>query len=286
MKHLFQIAIVAFAMMTSLTLTSCEGDGEANGVRTQEEDPVAEMKGNSDDHARIITLPTPMQVLALLRNTQSNYSTSNLLPIVTDKKSYYKSGILFGTYMLDLAYAACYGHQQANINYFRVYKRIGDDLGLGVRITENYVDRFEQNVSRPDSLGKIILNMYDLGHKVLIDQEKEGLGFLMVLGCYMEGMNLVIHQAREHDLVLFVHLLHQQKNYGNNLVSMLDPYEIPNEIQTEYSNFMTVVESLNGIDIPTVYELKSGKRTIAGLEEGNFDTIKDQLSEFRSSIQI
>ena len=38
---------------------------------------------------------------------------------------------------------------------------IGDDLGLGVRITEKFVDRFERNVSRPDSLGRIVLEMYD-----------------------------------------------------------------------------------------------------------------------------
>ena len=286
MKHLQKIALLLVAFVLVLGFSSCEGEGDKNNAPNQGKEQVAEVDNGSADDARIITLPTPMQVPALLRNTQSNYSTSDLLPIVSDKKSYYKSGMLFGTYMLDLAYAACYGHQQASINYFRVCKRIGDDLGLGVRITENYVDRFEQNVSRPDSLGKIILNMYDLGHKVLIDQEKEGLGFLMVMGCYMEGMNLVMHQAREHDLILFVHLLHQQKNYGNNLVSMLDQYQIPKEIQSEYGNFMTIVNTLNDMDIPTVYELKSGKRTIAGLNEDSFDTIKTELSAFRSSILI
>ena len=133
-------------------------------------------------------------------------------------------------------------------------------------------------------LDKIIQLAILINH--LIDQEKEGLGFLMVMGCYMEGMNLVMHQAREHDLILFVHLLHQQKNYGNNLVSMLDQYQIPKEIQSEYGNFMTIVNTLNDMDIPTVYELKSGKRTIAGLNEDSFDTIKTELSAFRSSILI
>jgi hypothetical protein len=142
------------------------------------------------------------------------------------------------------------------------------------------------NQSHPDSLGRIILDMYDIGHHMLIEQEKEGLGLLMVLGCYMEGMNLIMQQGREHDLILFVHLLHQQKNYGNNLASLLDQYEIPSEIQEEYANFKNIIAALNAMDIPSVYQLKTGKRTIAGIKEGQLEKIDQELESFRTSILI
>ena len=123
-------------------------------------------------------------------------------------------------------------------------------------------------------------------HKVLIDQEKEGLGFLMVLGCYMEGLNIVLDQAQDHDLILFVHLLNQQKNYGNNLKSVLNGYEIPLEIQQEVKDFNTVLNTLNKIDLPSVYELKSGSKTIVGIKREDITLIKQSVSSFRKSILI
>ncbi|NQV51903.1 MAG: hypothetical protein HQ500_01905 [Flavobacteriales bacterium] len=267
-------------------LLGCDGENRTNQTDNNTNGASEVIEARNTRTARVVTLPTPMQIPALLKNTKATYSASSLLPIISDDKSYYQSGVLFGMYMLDLAYSGSFTHQQASRNYFRVCKRLGDDLGLGVKITEKYVDRFERNVSRPDSLGRIVLEMYDVGHKVLIDQNKEGLGFLMVLGCYMEGMNLIMTQARDHDLILFVHLLHQQKNYGNNLLSMLDQYEIPSDIRSEYEAFLHVVSALNATDIPSVYELKSGKRTIAGMQEENLDVIKENLESFRKSILI
>ncbi|MEQ9188823.1 MAG: hypothetical protein RLP15_13900 [Cryomorphaceae bacterium] len=269
-----------------LGMNGCADEAKKNQAEQTIDESSEGVDNKQNGTARVVTLPTPMQIPALLKNTKATYSASSLLPIISDYKSYYQSGILFGMYMLDLSYAGAFTHQQASLNYFRACKRIGDDLGLGVKITEKYAQRFERNTSRPDSLGRIVLEMYDMGHKVLIDQNKEGLGFLMVLGCYMEGMNLMMTQARDHDLILFVHLLHQQKNYGNNLIAMFEPYEIPGEISEEFEYFRQVVGALNATDIPSVYELKSGKRTIAGMQEKNLRSIQTSLAAFRKSILI
>ncbi len=277
---------LTYLMIILLSLNSCtsnSGDDRSGDDNSSNQRNQTEIIENS---ARILTLPTPMQIPALLKNTNSVYDPTNLLPIVNGQKSYYKSGILFGMYMLDLGYTSSFSHQQASLNYFKTCKQIADNLGLGVKITQVHVNRFNENLTKPDSLGRIILDMYDLGHKVLIDQEKEGLGFLMVMGCYMEGLNIVLDQAQDHDLILFVHLLNQQKNYGNNLESVLTDYQIPIEIQTEYKSFQTVLTTLNRIDLPSVYELKSGKKTIVGLKREDIDTLTKAVSDFRKSILI
>jgi len=275
-----------YFLLVLLPITSCDGGSNSDD---RSESDTSQVRGHEEilkNTAKVLTLPTPMQIPALLKNTNAVYDASNLLPIVTSQKSYYKSGLLFGMYMLDLGYTSSFSHQQASLNYFKACKQIGDDLGLGVKITQGHVNRFNENLNKPDSLGRIILDMYDLGHKVLIDQEKEGLGFLMVLGCYMEGLNIVLDQAQDHDLILFVHLLNQQKNYGNNLKSVLNGYEIPLEIQQEVKDFNTVLNTLNKIDLPSVYELKSGSKTIVGIKRGDITLIKQSVSSFRKSILI
>ena len=275
-----------YLFVTLLFLSACSGNSNSDS-----EDASSSSAGHNkteilQNTARVITLPTPMQIPALLKNTNVVYDATNLLPIIANQKSYYKSGILFGMYMLDLGYTSSFSHQQAGLNYFKVCKQIADDLGLGVKITQKHVNRFNNNLSKPDSLGRIILDMYDLGHKVLIYQEKEGLGFLMVMGCYMEGLNIVLDQAQYHDLVLFVHLLNQQKNYGNNLESVLKGYEMPIEIQSEYNSFKTVLNTLNKIDLPSVYELKSGRKTIVGMKREDISIITQAVNDFRKSILI
>ena len=102
----------------------------------------------------------------------------------------------------------------------------------------------------------------------------------------MEGLNIVLDQAQDHDLILFVHLLNQQKNYGNNLKSVLNGYEIPLEIQQEVKDFNTVLNTLNKIDLPSVYELKSGSKTIVGIKREDITLIKQSVSSFRKSILI
>lgn len=279
-KNLTYLMIILLSLNCCTSNSGDDGSGDDNSSNPRNQTEIIE------NSARILTIPTPMQIPALLKNTNTVYDPTNLLPIVNGQKSYYKSGILFGMYMLDLGYTSSFSRQQASLNYFKTCKQIADNLGLGVKITQVHVNRFNENLTKPDSLGRIILDMYDLGHKVLIDQEKEGLGFLMVMGCYMEGLNIVLDQAQDHDLILFVHLLNQQKNYGNNLESVLTDYQIPIEIQTEYKSFQTVLTTLNRIDLPSVYELKSGKKTIVGLKREDIDTLTKAVSDFRKSILI
>lgn len=277
---------ITYFLMAILIFSGCAGE---SGSESEDSSNPKQQQGNTevlDNTARVLTLPTPMQIPALLKNTKVAYDATHLLPIVNSQKSYYKSGILFGMYMLDLGYSSSFSHQQASLNCFKVCKQIADDLGLGVKITQGHVNRFNNNLSKPDSLGRIILDMYDLGHKVLIDQEKEGLGFLMVMGCYMEGLNIVLEQAQEQDLILFVHLLNQQKHYGNNLESVLKGYEMPLEIQAEYDSFKVVLNTLNKIDLPSVYELKSGRKTIVGMKQEDISLISQSVSDFRKSILI
>lgn len=267
-------------------LWSCSQQGsESKSAQKRNGDSTA--SGSSAvEQQRMITLPTPMQIPALLKNTDATYNPDLLLPITTDAKPYFRSGVLFGMYMLDMAYSGSYSHQQVSMNYMQACKRIGDELGLGMKISEAHVERFRNNLNKPDSLGRIILHMYDIGHKVLIEQNKEGLGFLMALGCYIEGLHLVMEQAREHDLILYLHLLQQQKGFAQNLVIALDDYEIPGEIATEHNQFMQINNAFMALEIPTVYELKTGKKTVAGIDKKQIEKIRSAIAEFRNSMLI
>lgn len=62
--------------------------------------------------------------------------------------------------------------------------------------------------------------------------------------------------------------------------------EMPIEIQSEYDSFKAVLNTLNQIDLPSVYELKSGRKTIVGLKQEDVQKITGAVQDFRKSILI
>lgn len=186
--------------------------------------------------------------------------------------------------MMDMAYASSYSHQQASLDYFEACKNISNELGMGVTMPESLQRRFKRNINAPDSLGRMILKLYDNGHKLLMQQDKDGLGLLMIMGCYMEGVHFNLNLVRSNDLLLFVHLLNQNKQYAQNLAFMLNQYEIPAEVKAPYEHFITIHETLNRMDIPTIYDIKSGQKSISNIQPEDIAKLKIEMQNFRSSI--
>lgn len=278
---------VSFILFVSILLiVGCQSATDSSNDDQKDQTMKREAIEVKADSARIITLPTPMQIPALLRNTKAQYNRDMLLPIVRSEKAFFKSNLLFGIYMLDLAYASSFSDRQASREYFKKCKSLSDDMGIGAQIEEQLVQRFERNLEHPDSLGRIILEMYDMGHLYFQQHEREGVGLIMIMGCYFEGMHFTFEQAKDHDLFLFVHLLNQQLQYADNLIYALEEYEIPEEVTTEYNTLIEVYRTLKEIDPPSVYDLRTGSATISDIEKDKLEHLQRLVAEFRQSVVI
>lgn len=280
----FLVLIPIFLM--ALTFASCKGDTPDKKEGAQTDSMKRERPIIQSDSARIISLPTPMQIPALLRNTHAIYNKELILPIISEDKPFFKSNVLFGMYMIDLAYSASYEDHQTTLKYFSKCKQLGDDMGLGLTVETKLANRFEHNIERPDSLGRIILEMYKIGHSYFNENDKEGVGLVMIMGCLMEGLHLGFEQARQHDLVLFLHILSQHKQYTSNLIYALDGYEIPSEIQHEYDLLLKLESMFELLNPPSAYELKTNQATSMDINEEMILEMSSLVEEFRRSIAI
>ncbi|MEX2597628.1 MAG: hypothetical protein WEC59_11925 [Salibacteraceae bacterium] len=282
MKKLSFILIISILWVFA---PGCDESGKSTSQNDNKAQDSATKKPTSKkDSVRVMTLPTPMQIPALLKNSDLHYAPDMMLPIKSFQKTFFKSSVVFGAYLMDMSYAAAYGNHQASLDYFEACNDIGNNLGLGATMTEGLAKRFKRNLDRPDSLGRLILAVYDNGHKLLIHKEKEGIGLLMVMGCYIEGLHFTLNKARQNDLILFIHLLHQHKMYGQNLTWMLDQYEIPDEVKNEFMRFEKVAKILSKMDIPTVYALKSGSRSVNSINTEDLDLISEEVKMFRENV--
>lgn len=106
----------------------------------------------------------------------------------------------------------------------------------------------------------------------------------MIMGCFMEGLHLDVNHVRPNDLLLFVHLLNQNKHYVANLHMMLEQYEIPTEASVAYAQFSTIKEILAQMDVPTIYDIKSGQKSVSNIKPEDIATIRSELKAFRTNI--
>lgn len=238
----------------------------------------------NSDSARIISLPTPMQIPALLRNTNAPYSKDLLLPLAPISKPFFRSNILFGMYMLDLAYASSFSDRQTAMLYIKQCQDISTDLGFGMNADKTLMKRFEQNIERPDSLGRIILEMYRSGHEYFRYNEKEAIGLLMIMGCMYEGMHFSFKEIRDSDLILFFHILAQQKEYVSNLLYALDGYEIPQEVQREYALLQKTDSLFSELNAPSAYKLKTGAATLTEVNIQALNKLDSLVQDFRNGM--
>lgn len=277
----------AFLPLALLTfLISCSSGTDSHSPDTSQGADGGELQAVKSDTARIITLPTPMQIPALLKNTRAHYRKDILMPIEDADKPFFKSNILFGMYMIDLAYASSFSDRQTSRAYFQKCRDLGNEMGLNVKTDRKLVTRFESNLERPDSLGRIILEMYDHGHLYFQQQDKAGIGLLMIMGCYFEGLHMCFAQAQEHDLILFAHILQQQRQYADNLVYALEAYEIPAEVRPEYDMLVRADQLLQHMNLPTVYNLKTGNSAISDINIEAINNLKEITAQFRQSVVI
>ncbi|MDC1221516.1 hypothetical protein N8Z47_02485 [Salibacteraceae bacterium] len=281
MRGLLYIMIVSFSFCGCSQSSQEPETTSINTVSMQRE-----VAGQVSDSVRVISLPAPMQIPAVLRTTNANYNKDVLFPSDLADKSFFRSTILFGIYMVDLAYVGAFNDQQAARVYFNNCKRIGDDLGLGYELDSKFTQQFEKNLSQPDSLGHLIMKMYGIGHEYFRQNEKEGIGLLMITGCFFEGMHLGFEEAKDNDMVLFLHIMNQHQVYAENLLLALDNFEIPSEIQSEYEILVETRTLLQKLNAPSANEIRMGQSSFTQVDISAINELKELTNEFGHSMEI
>lgn len=278
--------ISVMVLSSGLAWWGCGTADSDTGSRQSDSGSDVKVPALGGDSARLITLPTPMQIPALLRNVRAPYNQKAVLPIKNQQRSFFKASVLFGMHMVDLAYSGSYGDRQTALNKFTYCRQLADDMRIRTEAHQAFYNRFERNTDRPDSLGRIILEFYDAGHRAAQLGESEGVGLVIIMGCLFEGLHMAFEQARKHDLLLFYHLLNQQKLYAANLIYSFERYEIPLEISREHELLIESYELLKALQIPSIYDFKNGKAEIRNVNPELLKQLEDACSQFRETAQM
>lgn len=262
-------------------LIAVGGCDTQNGNSTEEHtgwDDVPLPEANHQDHDAIVsTIPSPIQLIALLHETEGVYDARMLTPHgaeeLVDKE--FEQALIMGFYEADLGYLIMHNHAELAEEYFERLGRIGQKLGIFFYDDDMAIlERSAEYLNNADSLFIILHEAFMHTDNRLTETEMHHLADLVVVGGWLEGNYLAwktieLNNSRklktriaEEKLVLeqLVHILKQHdedpkiidlKDQLQELTWLYDEIEISHNykpVKTDTAEKVTKIQTTHTIE--------------------------------------
>ncbi len=233
MKKLVQIGIILSGLGLIVILNTCSNEvtKDAKGEKDEFYGTVNNFPDSlllNENEAKIYTMPTPLQISSAIKIYGFKYNETLLLPVSlqVNYTSNFAKALNLGLRTIDLGYATVYANHSRALDYLKNVKQLTEELGISSYQKAQILERFEKNIQNQDSLFSIILESYRQGHDYFQNNGREGLGLLILTGCFVEGLHLTmgIENEKNRSSAKYLNLIAQQKLYLQNLVELLTFY--------------------------------------------------------------
>ncbi|MCK5369426.1 MAG: hypothetical protein KAQ62_12775 [Cyclobacteriaceae bacterium] len=240
-------------------MIACGSDKKKGSDATKEFDAAQEqMKENVERVIRDI--PSPAEIPYIIQSTGADYNPN----IINDYKKYEsytisakKAAFNLGVYATDIGYLSSYGKTQEALNYMDVCLKLTETVGAQDAIDFAVLERFEKNLSNPDSLGRIIDQVISNSDSYLQANDRNNIAALMIGGTFIEALyistqiidtypkDLLPDDMRLQILAPLVSMLVKQKESLKDVIDLLEgvdnkeDWEIAtiNSLQELYDNY-------------------------------------------------
>lgn len=140
-------------------------------------------------------IPSPEQMFGFINDAGVSYS-KQLIQDVSQAQNYNtptKKALNFGIYTADLAYAAAYQDIETTIDLYKVVKRMGADLNIEEMMSEEMLQKVQENLQNSDSLAMIAGRAYYESVDYLERNGQQGKLALMSLGGWIESLYITLN---------------------------------------------------------------------------------------------
>ncbi len=212
-------------------------------------------------------IPTAYEVTNLINRSGAAYVIGITNP--ADKVENYLTeadkAISMGIYGADLAYVTTYNMKQETMDYMKVLRKLVDELNVSTNFNTELARKVENNIDNKDSLINIISQSFHDTYAFLINNGKDDISVMVLVGTWVEGLYLTSMVAttsvRNADMLQIVA---NQKSSLSTLVSVLDEQNGSAEVAklrallepiiNLYSNVKDTVTEAQAIEISSAIE--------------------------------
>ena len=138
------------------------------------------------------SMPSPLETAMLVKSAGAQYNEGLLNP--TDNAGNYTTNrsmaLNLGIYTCDLSFASLYDQTQTSISYMSAAKKMADGLGILDAISEETLERLEENVNNREMIMDIVSETFMNSSSYLQENDRQALSSIMLVGGWVEGLYL------------------------------------------------------------------------------------------------
>lgn len=238
------------ALALTFFFFSCGNGGEQNQGddfdELLEEESTESAKRISDEVLTelIQRIPSPVEIVSLIKASGAEYSESMLNPTENTEKytTSYQQAFNLGVYGADLGYINIYEKTISSLSYLNAVKEMADNIKVGQFFDFNTLKRLSSNKENMDSLLYITTSNFNRMDEYLREQGREDLSILSVAGTWLEGLHITCQVASETGNAELIERIGEQKLPMADISLLLDQYK-------DDENMAKIAEDFNRIKI-------------------------------------
>ena len=290
-----QLIHFSFSALIAISLASCgkpSSENDKNSTEFEEGDGSLsnQIEGLMDN------MPSPSEIPYLLQATGAEFNESLLNPKA--KADQYssrtdKAALNLGVYAADIGYLASYDKAQEAIDYLEAAKNLADGLGVIGSFDMEVLQQFEANISKKDSLTRLLDRTIKKTELFLKDDNRNKLSALVITGSFIEGLyistglvksypkDLLPTDAKNLVLTPLIQVILNQKKSVSELIKMLGVVEQTEPVTSLASDLKALETEYAALNIEE--QIKNNTASLV-LTDKNLVQITSLVEKMRKSI--
>lgn len=171
----------------------------------------------------IYSLSLPTDIVGLLEETGTSFNPEFLIPL--DRVMFYEEAdqmaLLMGALGVDLSYCKLYERIIESADTYKQIELLANKLGLPEEIFNKSSTDLELYINKPDSLTKLIDQVYRDVDSYFKENEQSSLASLSLLGGWLEAMYIGVRIYQDKSIIEMGDRILQQKYGLNSLIGLL-----------------------------------------------------------------
>lgn len=272
------VAGVTFFTSCNNETTSTEGD---EVLRSHDVDSTSALMAEFE--GRIFSVPSPIQTAILLRQASGTFD-AKLINAAENAGNYsttYTRALNLGVYGADLGYATLFGQQKESLNYLKALQTLADGLSISGAFDKTFVERFERNMSKQDSLLVIVQDAYRTGDNFLKSNKQKDVSALILAGGWIESLYFACSLNAQKKNERILERIGEQKQSLETLLFILEAYNTNGMNNALLADLNDLNTSFKEITLTYIYNEPTTKadKNLTVLNHSSSVNISDDLAK-------
>jgi hypothetical protein len=268
-----------FGVMSVVLLTvfsGCENAVKDPGGNGSSPDTILGPTSGAVDETMIdllMGLPSPVEMVNLLRNANAAYDGTLLNPIV-NKENYKTSSsqaLNLGIYGADLSYVTLFDRKKESLQYFALTSEIAQKIGVGSVFTKDVLDRATNNQGNRDSLEQIFTETFANLHSKLEQNSNERDLALIITGGWVETIWLAGSIWKVKKVPELAEQIASQFQTAHTLADMIGKIDSRDKLVENVKNQMSQIAKIYAGMVPALKQNDTLKTNENKSEAGGKD---------------